>query len=155
MGQGSSHQVGLLPEDGTFLMGLQSHSRTVPLPGVTCSDVPRFFPPYLERPAVDMGNQVALLLTRLPGNQQRSGHRGSSGHSRVTAGRADCQSPASLQSCGNRATGPKGSTSVCSILDTKPQKATSISTPPAELSAGIQPHRLSQQVLLTTRVPKL
>lgn len=150
MDQGSSHQVELQPEDGTFLTELWSHSRIVPLPGVTCSDVPRFLPPHLERPAVGMGNQVALLLTRLPGNQQRSGHRGSSGHSRVTAGTADCQSPASLQSCGNRAKVPKGSTSVCSILDTKPQKATSISTP-----AGIQPHCLSQRVLLTTGVPKL
>lgn len=104
-----SYGAGLQPEDRT--------TRIEPLSGATCSNGPLFFPPHLEHPVVGRGNQVALLLTRLPGSQQRSGHLGSSGHSRVTAGRADCQSPASLQSCGNRAKGPKDSTAVYSILE--------------------------------------
>lgn len=75
-----------------------------------------------------MGNQAAPLRTRLPGSRQHSGRQGSSGRSRLTSDRAGCQSPASLQSCRDRAEGPKGSTLVYSILDTGPQRATSTST---------------------------
>lgn len=155
MGHGSSHEAGLQPEDGTLLTELQSHSRIEAFPGATCSNVPLFFTPHLEHPEVGRGNQVALLLTRLPGSQQRSGHQGSSGHSQATADRADCQSPASPRSCGNRARGSNSSAIVYSILGTKPQKAISISTPPTQLSAGTHHHCLSQQVLLVTSVPKL
>lgn len=89
--------------------------------------------PYLAHPEVGTGSQAAPLLTRLPGSQQRSGHQGSSGHSRATADRAGCQSPASPQSCGNRAGGPQGSVVVCS-----PQRATFPSTllTPTQLPAG-------------------
>jgi hypothetical protein len=62
--------------------------------------------PHLAHPAVGRGNRGVPPLTRLPGSQPHSGHRGSSGHSPETAGRAGCQSPASLQSCGDRRKGP-------------------------------------------------
>lgn len=90
--QGFSHTVGF------------THSEA------TCSDVPLFLTPHLAHPEVGMGNQVAPLPTRLPGSQQHSGRQGSSGRSRLTSDRAGCQSPASLQSCRDRAEGPKGST---------------------------------------------
>lgn len=85
MGQHSSHQAELQPEDEIFLTGLQPYSKIQPLSGVTS-------PPHLARPEVGMGNQAAPLLTRLLGSQQRSGHQGSSGHSQVTADRAGYQS---------------------------------------------------------------
>ena len=119
----------LQPEDGALLTGLQPYYRIQPSLGLhALMYYPLFFPAHLAHPEVSMGNQVTPLLTRLPGSQQHSGHEGSRGHSQLIADRASCQSPALLQSCGNRAKGPKGSTLVYSILDTQPQRATSIST---------------------------
>lgn len=64
-------------------------------------------PPHLAHPAVGRESRGAPPRTRLPSNLLRSGRRGSSGHSQATAGRAGCQSPASLQSCGNTAKDPR------------------------------------------------